>query len=42
MLVGGTGFAELLLGCSFGVVPAVDEEADDTKNKIAFLLKFWY
>lgn len=42
VLVGGTGFAELLLGRSFGLVPTADEEADNTKHKIAFLLKFWY
>lgn len=42
VLVGGTGFAELLLGRSFGLVPAADKEADDTKHKIAFPIKFWY
>lgn len=42
VLVGGAGFAELLLGRSSGLVPAADEEAEDTKHKIAFLLEFWY
>lgn len=42
VLVGGTGFTELLLGRSLGLVPVADEEAEDTKHKIAFLLKFWY
>lgn len=42
VLAGGTGFAELLLGRSFGLVPVADEEADDSKHKIAILLKFWY
>lgn len=40
MLVGGTGFAVLLPGRSFGLVSVADEEAEDTRDKIAFLLKF--
>lgn len=41
VLVGGPGFAELLLGRSFGLVAPVDEEAEDIRRKIAFLLQFW-
>lgn len=36
MPAGETGFAELLLGRSFGLLPAVEAEAKDGKRTIEF------